>query len=79
MKLVTVFTTFNPVEAQLIRSRLDAAGFPAFVTNENSGYGVIGASKAMLIHVEVPEDRADDARELLNADASTDPEAGAGE
>ena len=27
MKLVTVFSGFNPAEAQLVRSRLDAAGF----------------------------------------------------
>ena len=36
MKLVTVFRSFSPAEAQLIRSRLDAAKFHAVVMHELS-------------------------------------------
>jgi len=68
MKLVTVFTAFNPADAQLARSRLDAAGFHPFVANEDAalsmdGYGITVGG----ILVQVPEDEAADAKELLNA------------
>ena len=36
MELITVFTAFNSAEAQLVRSRLEAAGIPAF----NYGPGI---------------------------------------
>ena len=36
MKLVTIATSFNLAEAQLIRSRLEAAGFHPFIANENA-------------------------------------------
>ena len=42
MKLVTIFTGFNPAEAQLVRSRLEAAGFDPFIPNENSALGTEG-------------------------------------
>ena len=68
MRLVTVFTAFNPAEAQLTRARLEAAGFHAGVKNELSALTMEGyALAAGGIHVQVPEDEADDARELLSA------------
>jgi hypothetical protein len=69
MQLVTVFHTLNPAEAQLIRSRLDAAGFYAVVLHELSSLSLDGYSLAAGgIQVQVPEDVAEDARALLKAE-----------
>jgi hypothetical protein len=69
MDMSTVFRTFNPAEAQVIRGRLDTAGIPATVRNEDSalagGAGIAGVQ----FLVDVPEGRAADARELIEAPA----------
>lgn len=66
MKTVTVFLAFNPAEAQLIRSRLEAAGLHAIVNHELSSLSLDGyALAAGGIRVEVPEDEEADARELI--------------
>ena len=68
MSLVTVFTSFSPAEAQLIRSRLDASQFHAVVTHELSALSLDGYSMAAGgILVQVPEEEAADARALLAA------------
>ena len=68
MNLVTVFTAFNPAEAQLVRSQLEAANFLAVVKNELSALSMDGyALAAGGILVQVPEDQATDAREFLDA------------
>jgi hypothetical protein len=68
MSLVTVFTAFSPAEAQLVRSRLEAANFHAIVLHELSALSLDGYSLAAGgIRVQVPEAEADDAREFLNA------------
>ena len=68
MKMVTVFTGFNPAEAQLARSRLEAAGFNPFIPNENSALGTEGYALAVGgIRVQVPEDQYADAKEFLDA------------
>jgi len=68
MELVTVFRTFNPGEAELIRSRLDAANFTATVTHELAALSLEGyAMAAGGVLVQVPEDEAEDARALLAA------------
>ena len=68
MELVTVFTAFSPADAQLVRSRLDAAGFHAVVMGELSALSMDGYSMAAGgIRVQVPEQEAADARELLAA------------
>jgi hypothetical protein len=68
MKLVTVFSTFNPAEAQLIRSRLEAAGFLAQVTHELAALSMEGYSMSTGgVRVEVPEDQAESAKELISA------------
>ena len=46
MDFVTVFTAFNPAEAQLVRSRLEAAGFHPFVANELSALSIDGYALA---------------------------------
>lgn len=74
MKLVTIFTTFNPAEAQVQRSRLEAAGMNAIVKNELSAMVIDGYTMAAGgIQVQVPEDQVESARELLsNSDTSSD-------
>ena len=71
MKLITVFTAFNPADAQLVRSRLEAAQFHPFVKGETAALTLEGyALTAGGILVQVPEDEVEDAREFLNAPAS---------
>lgn len=66
MHLVTVFTAFNPAEAQLIRSRLEAAGLMVFVADELAALSLDGyALAAGGIRVQVPEVEAAAALELI--------------
>lgn len=68
MQMVTVSTAFNPADAQLVRSRLEAAGFHPVVKNELSALSMDGYGLAVGgILVQVPEAEADDAREFINA------------
>jgi hypothetical protein len=68
MDFATIFTAFNPADPQLVRSRLEAAGFHLFVANENSGLGTEGYALAVGgILVQVPGAEAADVREFLNA------------
>jgi hypothetical protein len=74
MKLITIFRTFNPAEAQIQRSRLEAAGLDASVKNELSAMMIEGYTQAAGgIQVQVPEDQVGAARALLDEpDASPD-------
>ena len=63
MALVTVFRAFNPADAHLVRSRLDAAQFHAVVTHELSALGRALAAGGILVHV--PGSEAADAKEFL--------------
>ena len=68
MELVTVFTAFNPAEAQLVRSRLDVAGFNAVVAHELSSLSLDGYALAVGgIRVQVPETEASEAKEFLTS------------
>jgi hypothetical protein len=68
MELVTVFQTFSPGEAQLVRSRLEAAGFMAEVAHELSALSMDGYSMATGgVKVQVPADQATAARALITA------------
>jgi hypothetical protein len=68
MELVTVSIALNPADAQLTRSRLEAAGFRAIVTNELSALSMDGYALATGgIRVQVPEDEAAEAREFLQS------------
>ncbi len=68
MQMFTVSTAFNPADAQLVRSRLEAAGFHPVVKNELSALSMDGYGLAVGgILVQVPEPEAADAREFLNA------------
>lgn len=66
MELVTIFKTFNPAEAQVQRSRLEAAGFDASVKNELSAILIDGYTMAAGgVQVQVPADQVEDARLLI--------------
>lgn len=67
MNLVTVFSTFNSNEAQLVRARLEAADFHVVLTNEIAALMLPLYSTTGTVHVQVPEDEAADAKELLAA------------
>ncbi len=68
MDLVTVLTALNPMDAQLARSRLEAAGFHPFVANEAAALSIEGyAITVGGIRLQVPEAEAADAKEFLNA------------
>ncbi len=70
MNPATIFTAFSPAEAQLVHSRLEAAGFHPFVADELSALSIEGYSLAAGgIRVQVPETEAADAREFLNPPA----------
>jgi hydrogenase maturation factor len=72
MQMVTIFTALNPADAQVVRSRLDAAEFHPFVKGELSALSLDGyALAAGGILVQVPEDEADAAREFLNSSEAT--------
>ena len=64
----TIYTTFNPADAQLLWSELDAAGFEAEVCNETVSLALSGyALAAGGIDIRVPDDRADEAVAFLKA------------
>jgi hypothetical protein len=68
MELVTVYRTFNPGEADLICSRLHAAGLTATPTHHLASLSLEGyALSAGGILVQVPADQAEAARDLLTA------------
>ena len=68
MELVTVSRAFNPAEAHLVRSRLEAAGFHAVVTHELASLGLEGyAMAAGGILVQVPDEEVAEAKNFLEA------------
>jgi hypothetical protein len=69
MEFVTIYTAFNPADAQLVRSRLEAAGFHATVAHELSALSMDGYAMAVGgIRVHVPESEAANAKEFLDAE-----------
>jgi hypothetical protein len=66
MKLVTISTSFYLAEAELVRSRLEIAGFHPYIANENASAWLGGTmSTATMPRIEVPESEAADAKEFL--------------
>jgi hypothetical protein len=66
MNLVTIFKGWNLNEAELVRSRLEAAGFHTVAVNEYAA-NMFGSSTNALspVSVQVPESEAGDAKEFL--------------
>ena len=74
MSLITIQTAFNPADAQLVRSRLEAAGFHPVVTHELSALSLDGyALAAGGICVQVPEGEAEEARTFLQSSEENEP------
>ena len=71
MKLVTVYRTFSSADAQLIRSVLEASEIPAMVADELSSLSIDGYSMSTGgIRVQVPENQAESAREIIESTAA---------
>jgi hypothetical protein len=64
--LITIHTSFNPADAHLVRSRLEAAQFHPVITHELSALSMDGyALAAGGILVQVPEEEAEEAKTFL--------------
>jgi hypothetical protein len=75
MEPTTVYKAFNPAEAQLVRSRLEAAGFHAIVAHELSALSLDGYSMAVGgIRVQVPGDEAEEATQFLASAGDVPPQ-----
>ena len=61
MEFITVYRALNIADAELMRSRLESADFVVDIENEDA---VMGSEAGILIRV--PEDRAGEARALLD-------------
>ena len=67
MKPVTVFRSFNLAEADVVRSRLEAAEFLVTIIHDQAALGLEGGPLAAGgILVQVPEEEAEDARALID-------------
>ena len=70
--LVTIHTAFNPADAHLVRSRLEAAQFHPVIAHELSALSMDGyALAAGGILVQVPEDEAEEAKIFLTESRPT--------
>jgi len=66
MNNLTVATLLNPADAQLVRARLEAAGFHPQVLHELAALSMEGyALSAGGIRVQVPEEEVEEARNFL--------------
>jgi hypothetical protein len=76
MSLITIQSAFNPADAHLVRSRLEAAGFHPVVTHELSALSLDGyAMAAGGILVQVPEEEAAEAKTFLTESKPVDDDA----
>jgi hypothetical protein len=68
MDFMTVYTALNPADADLVRSRLEANGFLVNIKNEIAARSIDGyALAAGGLLVQVPEDQAQCARQLIES------------
>ena len=71
--LITIHTSFNPADAHLVRSRLEAAQFHPVIAHELSALSMDGyALAAGGILVQVPEEEADEAKTFLTESKPVD-------
>jgi len=69
MEMVTVYRTFSPAEAQLMRSRLEAAEFHPWLKNETAALSMDGYALAVGgVMVQVPDTESQSALELITAE-----------
>jgi hypothetical protein len=68
MDFIVVYTAFSPIDAELVWSRLDAAGFKAEIVNELSSLSMEGYSLSTGgIQIRVPAEQATDAKAFLQS------------
>ena len=67
MPLVTISKELSDTDAQMKRSRLEAAGFHPLLANEDAALWLGTAITTGGILLQVPEAEAADAREFLDA------------
>lgn len=72
MELITVFRTFYAAEAQLARSRLEAAEFHPVVMHELSSLSLYPLAAGGIL-VQVPDEEAADARDFLSSEPPATP------
>ena len=66
MSLVTVYRSFSEAEAQLAKSRLEAAGIEVYINHDLVATSVEGFSMATGgVLVQVPDEKAEEAKTLL--------------
>ncbi len=73
MDPVTIFRSLSPIDAQLVRSRLEAAGFHADVIHEASslwGEGYTMGSGG--VGVQVPSSEAEEATAFLKSSEASE-------
>ena len=69
MEMVTVYRPFSPAEAQLMRSRLEAAEFHPWLKNETAALSMDGYALAVGgVMVQVPDTESESALELITAE-----------
>lgn len=69
MEWMTIYNAFQPMEAQLIRARLEAAGFHPEIFHELSALSTEGYSLSIGgIQVKVPSNEVEAVQELLAAE-----------
>jgi hypothetical protein len=74
VQFVTVHTSFNPADADLVRSRLEAAQFHPVIMHDLSALSMDGyALAAGGILVKVPDNEAADAVEFLKPEDAPPP------
>ena len=66
MNLETIATEINLAGAELIRSRLEAAGFHPFIANEMAAGWLGGSSTASLLRIQVPDGEVAAVKEFLD-------------
>jgi len=68
MEFVTIYTTLNLADAELIRVELESAGFTVNVKSEDAVLGTTGG-----VLLQVPADKAQEARALLKYQDPSNP------
>lgn len=71
---VSVFETGTDYEADIVRDRLDDAGFAAVVLTQRDHAFNLNVGDLAAVHVMVPPDQVEEAREVLEGEPFTDEE-----
>lgn len=71
---ISVFETGTDYEADIVRDRLDDAGLAAVVLTQRDHAFNLNVGDLAAVHVMVPPDAVEDAREILESEPFTDEE-----